>query len=122
VPIKTDGQLAEDGRLREFLGNIELSALMLDLAGRIVFVNEHLTTLLGRSQEELVGQDWIDIAVPEPERPAVRAALRDAIAGLPTGGREDGIVTRTGEERRLAWQNVIQRDSAGAVSRASPRM
>ena len=109
-------QIAAEARLREFLDHIELSALMLDTAGRIVFVNDHLASLVGRTRDELLGQDWIEVAVPEPEQAAVRAALMDAIAGRPTGGREDGIVTSAGDERRLAWKNVIQRDAAGIVT------
>ena len=107
---------AADARLRDLLSGIDLGALVLDTSGRVEFINDFLLRLLGRSRDELVGQDWIDIAVPEDERAALREIFAAAVAsGAGAGQREDGIVTRSGEERRLLWTSVIQHDADGRV-------
>ena len=107
---------ASEMRFREFLADIDLGALMLDASGKVVFINDHLVEILGWTREEMLGRDWIDKAVPERERAALRSAIDEVIAsGLPLGSREDGVVTRTGEEHRLAWTSVLQRDAAGRV-------
>jgi PAS domain S-box-containing protein len=103
-----------DALLREFLAGINLSALELDTSGHVLFINEHLLALLGRTPGEMVGNDWIELVVPESERPEMRAALIDAIAtGLVSNLREYVVVTRGGEELRLAWTTVIQQDPDG---------
>ena len=107
---------AGDARLRDLLSGIDLGALVLDPSGRVEFVNDFLLRLLGRSRDELVGRDWIDAAVPEGERAAVREAFAAAVAaGAGAGQREDGVVTRSGEERRLLWTSVIQHGADGRV-------
>jgi len=107
---------ATDARLRDLLSGIDLGALVLDTSGRVEFINDFLLRLLGRSRDELVGQDWIDIAVPEDERAALRETFAAAVAsGAGAGQREDSIVTRSGEERRLLWTSVIQHDADGRV-------
>ena len=107
---------AADARLRDLLSGIDLGALVLDPSGRVEFINDFLLGLLGRSRDELVGQDWIDIAIPEDERAALRETFAAAVdSGSGAGQREDGIVTRSGEERRLLWTSVIQHDADGRV-------
>jgi PAS domain S-box-containing protein len=86
---------AADARLRDLLSGIDLGALVLDASGRVEFINDFLLGLMGRSRDELVGQDWIDIAIPEGERAALREILATALAsGAGAGQREDGIATR----------------------------
>jgi PAS domain S-box-containing protein len=106
-----------EGRMREFLATISVGALMLDANGTVQFVNEYLLTLLGRTAPEVVGRDWIETVVPEPERAALREVFREAIAsGTIEARREDGIVSRTGAIHRLEWTTAMQRDAAGRVT------
>jgi PAS domain S-box-containing protein len=107
---------AADARIRDLLSGIDLGALILDASGRVEFVNDFLLRLLGHSRDELLGQDWIDFAIPVDERAALREIFEAALAsGSGAGQREDGIVTRAGEERRLLWTSVIQHDDEGRV-------
>jgi PAS domain S-box-containing protein len=106
-----------DARFREFLADIDLGALMLDPSGKVLFINDHLLALLGRTREEMLGRDWIDTVVPEPERPALRTVFDEGIAaGSLAGHREDRITTSSGLERRLSWTSVLQRDADGSVT------
>ncbi len=107
---------AANARLRDLLSGIDLGALVLDPTGRVEFINDFLLALVGRRRGEVVGKDWIDVAVPEDERVALREIFAAAIAsGAGAGQREDGIVTRAGEERRLLWTSVIQHDADDRV-------
>lgn len=115
--ITNEQQLrAANARLRDLLSGIDLGALVLDPMGRVEFINDFLLGLLGRGRGEVVGQDWVDIAVPEDERVALREVFATAIAsGAGAGQREDGMITREGEARRLLWTSVIQQDADGRV-------
>ncbi|MEO8436994.1 MAG: EAL domain-containing protein [Chloroflexota bacterium] len=108
---------ASDPRFRSFLSDIDLGALMLDAAGRVLYINDHLLSLLGRRRSALLRKDWIELTVPVGERDAVRAKFNRSIAaGRITGPREEGLITGEGLERRLVWTSAIQRDADGAVS------
>ena len=90
---------------------------MLDAAGCVLFINDHLLAVVGRARAEMVGQDWIEMAVPAGERVARRDVLLRGIAdGTLTGQREYNLITATGEERHLSWTSVVQRDASGDVA------
>lgn len=117
-PLTADSAAAaSDVRFRSFLSDIDVGALMLDAAGCVLFINDHLLALLGRSRAEMVGQDWIDLAVPVGERDARREVLLRGIAeGTLAGQRDYSMVTASGEMRQLSWTSVMQRDTQGHVA------
>ena len=108
---------ASEARFRSFLSDIDVAALMLDSAGCILFINDHLLDLLGRSRAEMVGQDWVDMAVPLVEREWRRDFMIRGIAeGTLAGQREYSMVTASGEVLHLSWTSVMQRDTEGVIS------
>jgi EAL domain-containing protein (putative c-di-GMP-specific phosphodiesterase class I)/PAS domain-containing protein len=60
---------------RRWLDAAEAPVLALDAEGRVLLANRNACALAGRAEDELLGSDWVDVAVPEGERAAVRAAL-----------------------------------------------
>ncbi len=105
-----------EARIREFLATISVGALMLDANGTVQFINDYLLSLLGRRPSEVLGRDWIETVIPGPEQTTLRRIFREAIAsGTIEARREDGIVTTTGEVRRLEWTTEMQRDDDGRV-------
>lgn len=88
----------------------------LDRDGRVLMINRQGASLLGYDEREIVGTDWFDRFVPERLRGELRA-VRDRIeAGLPgVEYHENPVVTRTGEERLIAWHNTLLRDEEGRV-------
>lgn len=107
---------ASEARFREFLADIDLGAVMLDASGMVLFINDHLLTVLERKREDVLGRNWIDLVIPEPARDGRRRAFLEAIAsGSLTGSRENGVVTASGELRQLSSTSVVQRDARGKV-------
>ena len=103
-------------RFRALLSEIDIGAVTLNASGKVLFINDHLQTLLGRSRDEIVGHDWIGNFMPAHERTEFRKILRTAIAANEApANREIGIVTRSGEERRLSWTGLLLRDDRGRV-------
>ena len=99
---------------------LDIAAAMLlavDAQGVIRMVNRRLCEVLGRTEEELVGRRFADIAVHPDERDAHEQALRR----LPTAGHdhvsgvERRVVTTSGEVRVVQWALAIRRDAGGAV-------
>jgi PAS domain S-box-containing protein len=79
---------------RRWVDAAEAPLMALDTAGRVLLANHNACALVGRTEEDLVGADWVDIAVPPEERGLVRSALAGGAAA------EHGV----GEDRLVAWQ------------------
>ncbi|GIV61453.1 MAG: hypothetical protein KatS3mg044_0319 [Rhodothermaceae bacterium] len=91
--------------------------LMLDAAGRVTRINARGCELLGRSMDEVVGEAWLERFVLAPDRDAVQAFFERIRRGdtEDSGYIEYRVAAADGEERIVAWNNVIVRDDAGEV-------
>jgi EAL domain-containing protein (putative c-di-GMP-specific phosphodiesterase class I)/PAS domain-containing protein len=107
------GQLAQylerhstpaDG-VRRWMDAAEAPMLALDADGRVLLANRNACALVGRSEGELIGTDWVDTAVPARERDSVRAAL----AG---GARAEHAVDG---DRLVKWQLAPLSEGDGVV-------
>ena len=92
----------------------EVILLALDLDGRITLINRNGCDLIGWTEHELLGQDWIETCVPVRLRAAVRKTF-DGLLGGDFSIVENAVLTRSGEERLIEWRNTVLRDDGGAV-------
>jgi PAS domain S-box-containing protein len=105
----------ERDRAQRYLDAAEVILLALDLDGRITLINRKGCDLLGWTERELLGRDWIETCLPDRIREACRQRLPDLFAGtLPVG--EDPVLTRSGEERLIEWRSRVLRDDAGRAT------
>ncbi len=83
----------------------------------VTLINKRGCEILGYDRKDIIGKNWFDIFVPEKLRKDVKAVFRDLISGK--GGleeyHENSIVTKSGEERIVAWHNTILRDANGKI-------
>jgi PAS domain S-box-containing protein len=104
----------ERDRAQRYLDTAEVILLALDPKGRITLVNRYACSILGWSEDELLGRDWIETCLPA----RVRGALRETFYKLLDGELsvvENPILTRSGEERLIEWRNTLERDLDGRV-------
>jgi PAS domain S-box-containing protein len=99
---------------QRYLDTAEVILLALDLDARITLINRKGCDLLGWSECELIGRDWIDTCLPDRMREASRQRFHGLVGGgLPLG--ENLVLTKSGEERLIEWRNTVQRDDRGRV-------
>lgn len=89
--------------------------VVLDRQGRIQLLNRRGHEVLGYGEGEVVGKDWFEVCLPESARSRVRDAFLRIMAGElePFEYYENAIVTRSGEERTIAWHNTLLVDERG---------
>jgi two-component system cell cycle sensor histidine kinase/response regulator CckA len=119
----TDRKRAEEA-LREERDRAELYLEMagvlfvaLDKDGNSVLLNRKARELLGCGNEVL-GQNWFDLFVPERMRGEVKALFGKLMRGDLQPGEyfENPVVTTQGEERLILWHNTLLRDESGRIS------
>ena len=90
----------------------------LDTEGRITVINREGCETLGYSKEELLGEDWFELVLPDKIQGKVRGVFHQILQGKvqTTEYYENPVVTRDGKERLLTFHNTILRDADGNVS------
>ncbi|MHA1480914.1 MAG: PAS domain S-box protein [Candidatus Thorarchaeota archaeon] len=100
---------------------LELSSVMfvaLDRKGKISFVNSHTCSILGYEENELIGKDWFDLAIPK----IVKEEVKDAFKAIMDGSLErvakfeNPVLTKGGDERIIAWHNTYLTDESGKIN------
>jgi PAS domain S-box-containing protein len=84
----------------------------------IGLVNRRGYELLGYREDELIGKNWFDVAIPERNREDARLAFIHMVTGMSTesGADENVIVTKSGDERTLIWKESVLRDTNGRIT------
>ena len=104
----------ERDRAQRYLDTAEVILLALDLHGRITLINRKGCDLLGWTERELLGREWIETCVPRRLRDEVRWNLRHVI-GRDLSIVENAVVARSGEERLIEWRNTTLQDDRGCI-------
>lgn len=102
-------------RYRSLLEDLDMIAVMLDDQARVTFCNDYFLTLTGWTREEVIGKDWMMLAIPPENRQEVRDIFNDIHKLNNIRPHADNyILTRTGQRRMISWNNIILRDLEGA--------
>jgi PAS domain S-box-containing protein len=95
------------------LETAQVTVLVLDGDARVVHVNRYFEQLSGYALEELRGRDWIELMVPEADRPRVRERFAGAIGGEATRNYVSPVRVRDGGHRIFEWHDRLLRDESG---------
>lgn len=80
----------------------------LDLNGNVNVLNKAAEEVTGYSFEELKGKNWFEILVPETRFPHVWDEFNSMITNERKPATfENPILTKSGEERLISWQNSL---------------
>ncbi|MDX6487286.1 MAG: hypothetical protein QOF43_2439, partial [Gaiellaceae bacterium] len=88
--------------------------LVLDLDANIVTFNKAAEEITGYTREEVLGRNW-DVLLPRDRYPEPWAELARLCEGGAPKRYENPILTKSGEERLIFWQNSELRDLGDAV-------
>ena len=92
--------------------------LVLDGSGKVTLINKRGCEILGYPEQEIVGRNWVEHFIPEKIRVDIRVMLNRLISGEIelTEYVENPVLTKTGEERIIAWHNTLLRNEADEIT------
>jgi PAS domain S-box-containing protein len=100
---------------QQYLDTAQVILLKLDVQGRITLVNRYGAAVLDWPADELLGRSFIDVCLPSRVRPAVRTRFQELL-GKELSVFDTPVLTRSGEERLVAWRNTVLRDQMGQIT------
>ncbi len=110
-------QTARD-RWQRYVQVAQVALLVLDREGQIQFANDWAYRLLQYDKNTLLGKDWFTQCIPEPQRARVMNRFQALLKGAlqEPDYFENLVVTRSGEQRLIAWRNALLRDDQGHIN------
>ena len=109
--------IIEKARAERYLQISRAMIIGLNRDGRVDLINQRGCELLGYTEEEILGRNWFQTAVPEKVRDEVLQLFRRMITGesQPLSHYENEILTKNGDVRHVIWNNTVERNSEGEI-------
>ena len=108
---------AERDRAQRYLDVAGTMIVVLDQRGHVLLINKKGCAVLDRPEDELLGTDWFELAVPAPDRDGLRHGFDGLMrAEAPLVERiESPVVTQGGDLCTIAWHHTVLHDADGTV-------
>jgi PAS domain S-box-containing protein len=107
----------ERNRAQQYLNIAGVIIIAINEKGLITLINKKGCEVLGYKEEEILGKNWFDLCVPEKARQKRNDSFRKVMAGEEKEAEdyENIIITKSGEERIIAWHNTTLVDDKGRI-------
>jgi len=107
----------ERDRARQYFDVAGVMMLVLDRDGNVAQINRKGCDILGYRDDEIIGRNWFDTCLPSNVIDDVKRIFADLMDGNLEAHElvEERVITRTEEERVIAWHNSILRDATGRI-------
>ncbi len=108
----------ERDRAQRYLDIAGVMLVALNEQGEITLINRKGREILGYAEDELIGQNWFETCLPASSRDEVLNYFQEVIHGnlVAFEHYENPVITKTGEERLIAWHNTLLHDAAGRIT------
>ncbi len=115
VNERTAELAAEKALLQTYLEVAGMMIVVINADQTVALINTKGCDVLGWPAGEIVGNNWFDRFLPARIRDEVKAVFSKLVAGelVPTEDFQNPILTKSGEERMVAWHNAVLRDNEG---------
>ena len=102
---------------QKYLDIVEVMLAAVNEKGEITLINRKGCRVLGYKESELLGKNWFAVCLPEQISANVEAVFHELLAGNiePLEYSENPVLTKSGEERVIAWHNSVLKDETGRI-------
>ena len=103
---------AERDKAQRYLDVAGVIIVVIDADQKVSLINKKGCEILGYEEKEIIGKNWFDRFVPERTRDVIKVTFLKLIAGeiKPVEYFQNPVLTKSGEERIIAWHNAVLRD------------
>ena len=112
----------ERDKAQKYLDVAEVMFVIIGADQKITLVNNKCCGILGykeeeEEEEEIIGKNWFDNFIPERIKDEVKTVFQKLMAGEIEADEyfENPVLTKSGEERIIAWHNTVLKDKAGNI-------
>jgi two-component system cell cycle sensor histidine kinase/response regulator CckA len=115
--MKTKGDHNIKINTESFLDIAGVMFIALNSRGEVILINRKGCDILGYGQKEILGKNWFDHFLPKKNRKEVKTVFSKLMAGEiePNEFAANTVLTKTGEERIIAFHNSALRDDSGRI-------
>ncbi|MGM0453496.1 MAG: PAS domain S-box protein [Thermodesulfobacteriota bacterium] len=103
---------------QRYLNTTQTMMVALDAEGRVIMINRSGRELLGYAEDEILGSNWFETCLPQPEgMEFVYPVFRRILAGDRPSSEyfENNVVCRDGTQRLMGWHSAFLEDDDGRV-------
>jgi len=112
------GKLREErNKAQQYLNIAGVIIVAINEKGTVSLINKKGCDVLGYKEDEIIGKNWFDLCVPERFREERNETFQKVMAGIEeeVEDYENIILTKSGEERIIAWHNTSLTDEKGRI-------
>ncbi len=108
----------ERNKVQRYLDVAGVIMLVVGADQRVSMINRKGCELLGGSEQDIIGKNWFDNYIPAADREDIKKFFVKIMAneGELIEYYQNPVVTRSGEERLIAWHNTLLYDDAGNIT------
>ncbi|MHA1909042.1 MAG: PAS domain S-box protein [Candidatus Thorarchaeota archaeon] len=107
----------ERDRAQMYLDVAAVILIALDAEGKVTLINQKGLNLLGYEEEEIMGKNWFDLVIPQKDLERTLDVFNRIMNGeiQLADTFENVVVTKSGEECLILWNNKYLRDDDGII-------
>jgi two-component system sensor histidine kinase KdpD len=104
-------------RAQRYLDVAGVILVALNSAGEITLINRKGCDIIGCDENAVLGKNWFDTCLPVEIRKSVKSVFDQLMSGAiaPVEYFENPVLTKSGEERLIAWYNTVLKDAKGGI-------
>lgn len=102
-------------RWRSLLEDVQLIVVGLDRMGNVEYINPFFLEVTGYTQEEVLGKNWFKNFLPLSQQQQINTVFCEFLEQNFHHYYQNPLVTKSGEERCIAWNNSILQDVRGNI-------
>ncbi len=106
----------ERDRFKQYIDIAGVILLTLDKKGNVLLINKKGCEVLGYSQKELIGQNWMEKIIRPEDLEELKKVHKITISGKFNYYHHDNIVlTKNREEKIISWNNTFLKNEQGQI-------
>jgi len=115
---QTEQRIKEErDKTQRYLDLAGVIFVAMDASGTVTLINRKGCQVLGYEESEIIGRNWFENFIPARIKDSIKNVAQDVLAGSEKESEffENPVLTKSGEERLIAWHNTALKDDAGNI-------